>query len=50
MQQNKIPVNSIDSVEDSEQEVLDLYKTLGQCSVDKQEIQGIVTKINKESD
>ena len=50
MQENRIPVNSIDTAEDSEQEVLDLYKALGQCSVDKKEIQEIVTKINKESD
>ncbi len=50
IQQNKIPVNDIDTVEDSEQEVLQLYETLGQCSVDKKEIQEIVKRINKESE
>ena len=49
MQENKIPVDSIETAEDSEQEVLNLYEALGQCSVDKKEIQEIVTRINKES-
>jgi hypothetical protein len=50
MQQNKIPVNDIETIEDLEQENLNLYETLGQCYVDKKEIKDIVTRINKESD
>jgi len=43
-------VNDIETIEDLEQENLNLYETLGQCSVDKKEIKDIVTRINKESD
>lgn len=50
LQENRIPVNDIETVEDSEQEVLQLYEKLGQCSVDKKEIKEIVERINKESD
>lgn len=49
LQENKIPVNDIETVEDSEQEVLQLYEKLGQCTVDKKEIQEIVERINEES-
>jgi len=49
MQENRVDVVDVRTNEDSEREVINLYETLGQCSVDKNEIQTIVQTINKES-
>tara|TARA_R100000655_G_scaffold110133_1_gene168120 strand:- start:33342 stop:33473 length:132 start_codon:yes stop_codon:yes gene_type:complete len=43
-------VNDVTTVEELENENLNLYEALGECSVDKKEIQDVVTRINKESD
>lgn len=47
-QENRIDVIDVQTNEDAQRETLMLYEALGECTVDKNEIQTIIDEINKE--